>query len=135
MNRPSNMPRRLKDYYSSFRRISELYRMLSRSAPNEREQKMLDEFSHECHHTAEEFAGAYRAMTGYRLDEPVPPVKESGSYRSVIRGRIPAEIGLSRQLRTDYLSVNDNYRLKRTFFTACHEALERSALLTEMLIA
>ena len=94
---------------------------------------MLDGFSHECQQTAEELSGSYRAMTGYISENEPVQIKETGSYRSVIRGRIGAETGLSRQLREVYMDTN-NYRLKRIFFTAYHEAFERSLILMEMLI-
>ncbi|MBR2176028.1 MAG: hypothetical protein IJ861_03665 [Clostridia bacterium] len=134
MNRPSNMPRQLKQYINTFLHAAELYRILAKSAPNDQSQKTLENFSEECRKSADGFSAAYRSMTGYTSDPKPMPIKETGSFRSVLRGRIPAEIDLSKRLREDYLSCGDNFRLKRTFFNAYHDALARTVSLIEMLM-
>ncbi len=129
MNNFSSRPQRLQMCINRELYNSDLYRILSRSAPNEDEKKEMENFSEECRETAETFMQIYRSMTGYQAKNEPEPVKESGSYRTVLRSRIRKEIELSKMYRCDYMNTNDHYHLKRTFFTACHNALCRAAIL------
>lgn len=133
MNKISNMPRKLGEYINIELHNAQLYRILAKSAPNDRDKHILEEFSDDCQDTAEEFMKLYKKMTGYKFD-PVPvPIKETGSYRSVLKSKIRDEIRLSKRYRKDYLNTSDNLSLKRTFFNAYHTALEHSVGLIELL--
>lgn len=134
MSNFSSIPRQLQDYINEELYLSELYRILSRSAPNEEDRKRLEDFSEECRTTAESFTQLYRSMTGYRLEYHPEPVKESGSYKAVLRSRIRKEMELSKRYRCDYMNVNDNYHLKRAFFMAYHNAMCRAVGLVDMIL-
>ena len=112
---------------------AQLYRIIAKSAPNDKDKQILDEFSDDCQDTAEELMRISRKMTGYQFDPRPVPIKENGSYRSVLRSKIRDEIRLSKRYRHEYLNTGDNLALKRTFFNAYHNALEHAVGIIELI--
>lgn len=133
MNKISNMPGRLAEMIQQELHNVRLYRVLSRSAPNDRDRQTLEEFSDDCQDTADEFMRMYRKMTGYPFHPEPIPLKENGSYQHVLHERIREEIRLSKRYRHEYLNTGDNYSLRRTFFNAYHTALEHAVGIMELL--
>lgn len=134
MNNAVNRAKQLQKSINMLLHDSELYRIMAKSAPGEQSQAILEDFSTDCRRSADEFMNIYRTITGYRFEPRPLPVKETGSYRSVMKMRIPAELRASRRFREEYLSAGDNFRLKRAYFNAYHEAIERAVGMTEMLL-
>lgn len=129
MPKPSNMPSELMKVINRELHNAELYRILARSAPDEEARAALDRFSRECRESADTFSRLWSVMTGKRF-EPMPePVRESGSFRSVLRGQIRRELASSALYRELYMRVSDNMKLKRALFTAAHNAMLRAASL------
>ena len=88
----SNMPRKIGEWINMELHNAQLYRVLARSAPNDREKHILEDFSDDSQDTAEALMRIYKKMTGYRFEPKPVPLKENGSYRNVIRSRIGEEI-------------------------------------------
>ena len=127
------MPRKLGEMINMELHNAQLYRIIAKSAPNDKDKQILDEFSDDCQDTAEELMRIYRKMTGYQFDPRPVPIKENGSYRSVLRSKIRDEIRLSKRYRHEYLNTSDNLALKRTFFNAYHNALEHAVGIIELI--
>ena len=87
----SNMPRKIGEWINMELHNAQLYRVLARSAPNDREKHILEDFSDDSQDTAETLMRIYKKMTGYRFEPKPVPLKENGSYRNVIRSRIIAQ--------------------------------------------
>ncbi len=134
MNNVSNMPRRLREYINSELYNAELYRILAKSAPSEREKKIIENFSEENQRTADAFMSIYHSMTGYSCEPEPASIKESGSYKTVLRSRIGIELEDSKCYRQEYMNTIDNYRLKRAFFSAYNEALCRSIMIIDLIM-
>ncbi len=134
MNNNGNLPRQLQQYINNELHDAQLYRILAKSAPSERERRILDDFSADSKNTADALMTAYRTMTGYTFEPHPEPIKENGSYRSVLKSRIREETSASRNYRRHYMNTNDNLKLKRTFFNAYHNALEHAVGIVEMLM-
>lgn len=134
MNNVSNMPRKLREYINSELYNAELYRILAKSAPSECDKNILESFSEENRRTANTFMSIYHSMTGYLCEPDPATVKESGSYKTVLRSRIKAEITDSQCYRQEYMSVSDNFKLKRAFFSAYNEALCRSVMIIDLIM-
>ncbi len=133
MNKISNMPRKLGEFINTELHNTELYRALSKSAPNNRDKEILEEFSDDCQDNAGEFMRIYKRMTGYKFDPRPVPVTETGSYRSVLRSRIRDETRLSKKYRREYMITSDNLALKRAFFNAYHNSLEHAVGIIDLL--
>ncbi len=134
MNNVSNMPRKLREYINSELYNAELYRILAKSAPTERDKNTLEKFADENNQTANTFMAIYHSMTGYSCEPEPAPIKESGSFKTVLRSRIKIEITDSQCYRQEYLNVSDNFRLKRAFFSAYNEALCRCIMIIDLII-
>ena len=128
----SNMPRKIGEWINMELHNAQLYRVLARSAPNDREKHILEDFSDDSQDTAETLMRIYKKMTGYRFEPKPVPLKENGSYRNVIRSRIGEEIRLSKMYRNAYMNMQDNFALRRTIFNAYHTCLEHAVTLLEM---
>ena len=128
----SNMPRKIGEWINMVLHNAQLYRVLARSAPNDREKHILEDFSDDSQDTAETLMRIYKKMTGYRFEPKPVPLKENGSYRNVIRSRIGEEIRLSKMYRNAYMNMQDNFALRRTIFNAYHTCLEHAVTLLEM---
>ena len=128
----SNMPRKIGEWINMELHNAQLYRVLARSAPNDREKHILEDFSDDSQDTAETLMRIYKKMTGYRFEPKPVPLKENGSYRNVIRSRIGEEIRLSKMYRNAYMNMQDNFALRRTIFNAYHTCLENAVTLLEM---
>lgn len=112
-----------------------LYDILARLAPSEGEKRQLGAFADECRATAEKLGRVYRQRTGRFFDPSPSQIRESGSFRAVLRSRLKEEVAASRKLRDAYLGSGDNFRLKQALFTAFNDALCRAASLSAMLTA
>lgn len=134
MNNISNMPRLLQSYINDELHNAELYRILAKSAPNERDKHVLEEFSQDSRQTADAFMSVYRSMTGYPFEPNPAPIKENGSYKSVLRSRIRDETEASKRFRREYMNTSDNLKLKRAFFTAYHNALGRAVGIIDLIM-
>ena len=128
----SNMPRKIGEWINMELHNAQLYRVLARSAPNDREKHILEDFSDDGQDTADTLMRIYKKMTGYRFEPKPVPLKENGSYRNVIRSRIGEEIRLSKMYRNAYMNMQDNFALRRTIFNAYHTCLEHAVTLLEM---
>ena len=128
----SNMPRKIGEWINMELHNAQLYRVLARSAPNDREKHILEDFSDDSQDTAETLMRIYKKMTGYRFEPKPVPLKENGSYRNVIRSRIGEEIRLSKMYRNAYMNMQDNFALRRTIFNAYHTCREHAVTLLEM---
>ncbi len=133
MNQPGSLPRRLGEYINSELHDAQLYTILSRSAPSDRDKEILEEYSDDCRDNAGIFMKLYQRMTGYKFTPKPVPMKENGSYRAVLKGRIREEIRLSKKYRREYLSISDDMQLKRAFFNAYHNSLEHAVGIIELL--
>lgn len=131
----SNMPRKIGEWINIELHNAQLYRVLARSAPNDRDKQIIEEFSDDSQDTAETLMKIYKKMTGYRFEPKPVPLKENGSYRSVVKSRIREEIRLSKMYRQAYMNMQDNYPLRRIIFNAYHTALEHAVTLIEMISA
>ena len=114
---------------------AELYRILSRSAQGDTDKRELEAFSKECKDTADLFSEIYKGMTSYRFEAHPDPIRESGSFRSVLRERLRRETAESKRLRIEYLRVSDNFRLKRALFNAFNDSLCRAVIISGILTA
>ena len=132
MNKISNMPRKLGEYINSELHDAQLYKALSRSAPNDRDKEIFEEFSDDCSDNAQEFTKLYKLMTGTAFVPAPTHLSENGSYRNILRSRIREEIRLSKKYRREYLSCGDRLPLKRAFFNAYHNALEHAVGIIEL---
>ncbi len=128
-----DLPEKIGQWINSELYNAQLYRVLSRSAPGDREKQILEEFSDDDQDTADTFMKMYKKMTGYRFIPKPVPIKENGSYRSVIRKRISDEIRMSKMYRNAYMNMQNNYPLRRIVFSAYHSCLEHAVTLLELL--
>ncbi len=133
MNNINNLPSALGKWINTELYNAQLYRVLSKSAPDDRSRHILEEFSDDSRDTAETMMKAYKNMTGYKFIPKPLPLKENGSYRSVIRGRIGDEVRLSKMYRNAYMNIQGNYTLRRIVFSAYHNALEHAVTLLELM--
>ncbi len=95
-----------------------IYDILSRSAPDESEKLMLREYSEECSISAGELYRTLRRMTGRNSEAEDEEIKESGSYRTVIRGQALREAALSRKCSSLASRIPSDCRIRRLF--KCH---------------
>ncbi len=128
------MPQRLREYADNALYSAELYRILAKSAPTENDKKTLEKFADENRKTADTFMEIYRFMTGYSCDVEPAPVRESGSYKTILRSRIKNEVADSGCYRREYMNVSDNYKLKRAFFSAYNEAVCRCIMIIDLIM-
>lgn len=133
MNKISNMPKTLGEFINAELHHAELYRALSKSAPNARDREILEEFSDDCQDNADELMRLYKRMTGYKFEPRPSPVTETGSYRTVLRSRIRNETRMSKKYRREYMNTSDNLALKRAFFNAYHNSLEHAVGIIDLL--
>ncbi len=134
MNNVSNMPRKLREYVNNALYNAELYRILAKSAPTEGDKNTLEKFADENRQTADAFMAIYHSMTGYSCEPEPSPIKESGSYKTVLRSRIKIEIADSQCYRREYMNISDNFKLKRAFFSAYNEALCRCIMIIDLIM-
>lgn len=121
------------EYIVFFLDSAALYDILAKSAPSEGERRELCAFAEECRDTAQQLGIIYRQRSGRIFEPSASQVRESGSFRSVIRSRLRQEVELSRRLRGAYLVSGDNFRLRRSLFSAFNDALCRAVSLSSML--
>ncbi len=134
MNNLTALSGRVKKYSGILLYDSKLYQILARSAPDERSQKITQSFSDQCRNSAENLYEIYRNMTHDHSDIQFPSVRETGSFRSVLRSRLSHELQLESEFRNEYLNISDNFRLKRIFYNASHSAMSRALGILDMLI-
>ena len=92
-----------------------IYDILSRSAPDESEKLMLRKYSEECSLSAGELYQTLRRMTGRDAAEEEEEIKESGSYRAVIRAQAMREAALSGKCSSTASRIPSDCRIKRLF--------------------
>ena len=134
MNNLPALPARLKQYSLVLLYDSRLYQMLSRSAPDEKSMNAAQEFASQCRSTSDALYEIYRTMTRDRSDLQTPSIRETGSFRSVLRSRLSHELVIESDFRMEYLHTADNLRLKRIFYNASHAALARAIGILDLLL-
>lgn len=130
----SSMPKLLQKFINSELHDAEVYRILARGAPNEQARKLLQNMSKDEQSHAENFLAIYRSMTGYQLEPSPAPVKDSGSFRSVLKDRFLDEINDSEKYRREYLNAGSHYRLKKAFFEAYNDEMSHAVQILYLLI-
>lgn len=73
-------------------------------------------------------------MTGYNFEPSPPPVRDKGSFRSIIKDRVLDEINNSNEYMREYMNTSDNFRLKRAFFQAYNDDMNHASKLLLILI-
>ena len=134
MNNLPALSARLKQYSAILQYDSRLYRILSRSAPDEKSMNKAQELASQCGNTADALYDIYRSMTRDNSLLQPPSVHETGSFRSVLRSRLSHELSLEADFRREYLSISDNLKLKRLFFNASHSAMSRAVGILDLLL-
>ena len=108
---------RLQMYIDAETKDAELYRELSRTAPDADDRRLLLEFSNDEQAHADEFKRIYRSITGRSYNPVVSPPVLEGSFDDILRDRVLDESGDFRKYGEQY-AMTQNRALKNAYYRA-----------------
>jgi len=112
------VPQKLQMYITAELGDAELYKELSKIAPNDEYRQLLLEFSADEQAHAVRFQKIYKMITGRAYNPVVPKPVIEGSFNDILRDRVLDESGDFRKYGEQYIITNNNNELKNAYYLA-----------------